>query len=150
MTPSQLLEFIRTQRLAVQATVGAGDAPQAALVGIAVTDTFELVFDTLDTSRKLPNLRHNPRVAFVIGGWLDGEERTVQYEGVADEPRNDELARIKAAYFETWPDGPAREAWPGLVYVRVRPTWIRHSDFNQTPPVIVEFDERQLRAESQQ
>jgi pyridoxine/pyridoxamine 5'-phosphate oxidase len=150
MTPSQLLEFIRTQRLAVQATVGAGDAPQAALVGIAVTDTFELVFDTLDTSRKLPNLRHNPRVAFVIGGWLDGEERTVQYEGVADEPRNDELARIKAAYFETWPDGPARGAWPGLVYVRVRPTWIRYSDFNQTPPTIVEFDERQLRAESQQ
>lgn len=138
---------MRARRLAVQATVGAGAAPQAALVGIAVTDAFELVFDTLDTSRKLPNLRRNPRVAFVIGGWLDGEERTVQYEGVADEPRDDELARIKAAYFETWPDGPSRETWPGIVYVRVRPTWIRYSDFGQTPPTIVEFDERQLRVE---
>ena len=28
----------------------------------------------------------------------------------------------------------------GLIYVRSRPTWIRYSDFNQDPPLIVEFD----------
>jgi len=88
--------------------------------------------------------RRNPQLAFVIGGWVNGDERTVQYEGVADEPRTDELARIKAAYFAMWPDGPSREVWPGIVYVRVRPTWIRYSDFNQDPPVIVEFDQQQL------
>jgi general stress protein 26 len=66
--------------------VSQGDAPQAAVVGFIVTDDFEIFFDTVDTSRKVPNLRRNPRVAFVVGGTMSGDERTVQYEGVADEP----------------------------------------------------------------
>jgi hypothetical protein len=144
MTTTELLEFMRTQRLAVEASIAPGGGTQAALIGIGVTDALELVFDTVDTTRKCVNLRRNPRLAFVIGGWANGDERTVQYEGIADEPRKDELARIKAAYFAMWPDGPSREVWPGIVYVRVRPTWIRYSDFNQDPPVIVEFDQQQL------
>jgi hypothetical protein len=31
-----------------------------------------------------------------------------------------------------------------LIYVRVRPTWIRYSDYNVTPPQIVEFSAEQL------
>jgi hypothetical protein len=53
-------------------------------LGIVVTHAFEVFFDTLDTSRKVANLRTNSNVSFVIGGLLDGEEKTVQYEGVAD------------------------------------------------------------------
>jgi general stress protein 26 len=144
MTTAELLEFMRTQRLAVQASVGAGETAQAALVGIGVSDSLELVFDTLDTTRKVRNLRRVAKVAFVLGGWLDGDERTVQYEGVADEPTGDDLERIKGVYFAAWPDGPARQSWPGLVYIRVRPTWIRYSDFNRDPPMIVEFTDHQL------
>ena len=144
MTTAELLEFMRTQRLAVQASVGAGETAQAALVGIGVSDSLELVFDTLDTTRKVRNLRRVAKVAFVLGGWLIGDERTVQYEGVADEPTGEELERIKTVYFAAWPDGPARQSWPGLVYIRVRPTWIRYSDFNRNPPMIVEFTDHQL------
>lgn len=139
ITIDEVLAFIRTQRLAVQASVGPSDSAQAALVGIAVTDALELVFDTLDTTRKAANLRRAPRLAFVIGGWVDGDERTVQYEGVADEPRGDDLAHAKAAYFAAWPDGPTRESWPGIMYVRVKPTWIRYSDYTRGAPVIAEF-----------
>lgn len=67
MTTSELLEFLRAQRLAVQASVAAGNSVQAALMGIAVTDAFELVFDTIDSSRKCRNLRRVPNVTFVIG-----------------------------------------------------------------------------------
>jgi len=80
----------------------------------------------------------------VIGGWLQGDERTVQYEGVADEPRGRELERIKQAYFDVWPDGRIRQTWPGLIYIRARPTWIRYSDYNHDPPEIVEFDAKAL------
>lgn len=139
MTPAELLGFMRTQRLAVQASAGAQDSVQAALVGIAVTDAFEIVFDALDTTRKISNLRRAPGIALVLGGWQSGDERTVQYEGVADEPTGADLERIKSVYFAAWPDGPSRQSWPGLVYVRVRPTWIRYSDFNSDPPTIVEF-----------
>jgi len=140
VTTSELLQFLRTHRLAVQASVSPERAPQSAVVGIAVTDSFELVFDTLDTTRKMGNLRRNSRIAFVIGGVAEGDERTAQYEGVADAPQGPELERVKAAYYETWPDGRSRVDWPGLVYVRVRPTWIRFSDFNRAPPMVVEFD----------
>lgn len=144
MTTAELLAFMRANRLAVEASVSAASGAQAAVVGIAVTDAFELVFDTLDSTRKVANLRTNPRVAFVIGGTTPGDECTVQYEGVADEPAGPERDRIRAAYFSAWPDGAARANWTGIVYVRVRPTWIRYSDFNRNPPMVVEFDARRL------
>jgi hypothetical protein len=139
-----LLEFMRRPRLAVQASVSAVNAPQAAVVGYAVTDLFEIVFDTLDSSRKGQNLRRNNRIALVIGGLVDGEERTVQYEGIADEPSGEELDRLKQVYYAAWPDGPSRLSWRGLTYVRVKPTWIRYSDFKANPPEIIEFTADQL------
>ena len=63
------------------------------------------------------------------------------YQGVIPGP---ELERLKLAYFAAWPDGPSRAAWPGLTYVRIRPTWIRYSDFNSAPPIIQEFTARDL------
>jgi hypothetical protein len=145
MTTADLFDFMRSQRLAVQASRGAGETVQAALVGIAVTDAFELVFDSLSATRKVRNVRAQPHVAFVLGGWQPGDERTVQYEGVADEPSGPELERIKAVYFDAWPDGRSRASWPGLVYVRVTPAWIRFSDFSSAPPVVHEFSARDLR-----
>ena len=143
---TELLEFMRTQHLAVEASCAPDGVAQAALVGVAVTDALEIVFDTLDTTRKASNLRASPRVAFVLGGWVAGDERTVQFEGIADEPVGAELERIKQAYFAVWTDGPSRASWPGLTYFRVRLTWIRFSNFNRAPPQIVEFTSDQLGA----
>ena len=144
MLPTELLAFIRQHSLAVQASVSGRAAPQAAVVGFVVTDRFELLFDTLDTTRKVQNLRRNPKIAFVIGGLSTGDERTVQYEGIADEPGGAELTQFKEVYFGVFKEGPERQRWPGITYVRVRPTWIRYSDFNQAPPQIVEFTPREL------
>jgi len=135
---------MREHRVAVEASVSVGGHAQAAVVGIAVTDRFEVVFDTLESTRKAGNLRSNPRLALVIGGMNLGDERTVQFEGIADEPSGVELERIKQAYYKAYPDGPSRLHWPGLIYVRVRPTWIRYSDYNKTPPQILEFTADQL------
>ena len=139
-----LIEFLRQHRLAVEASVSPDGAAQAAVVGFAVTDGLELVFDTLASTRKAANLRQNPRLAFVIGGLDAGDERTVQFEGVADEPTGSELERLKEAYYRVYPDGPSRLAWPGLIYVRVTPTWVRFSDYTVDPPAIVELTEAQL------
>jgi hypothetical protein len=65
----------------------------------------------------------------------------VQIEGVADEPRGAELVALKRVYFAAFPDGRTREAWPGITYVRVRPTWIRYGDFRGAEPLVIEsFD----------
>ena len=144
MTPRDLLAFMRTPRVAVQASVSGASAAQAAVVGIAITDNFEVVFDTLGSSRKARNLRSNPAIALVMGGLMPGDERTVQYEGVADEPEGEERDRLTEAYYAVYPDGRDRLSWPGLTYVRVRPQWIRYSDFGPPTPLIVEVTAGQL------
>jgi PPOX class probable F420-dependent enzyme len=121
-----LLAFLRRHRICVQASLSADGAPQAAAVGFAVTDDVEIVFDTVGTTRKMANLRRDPRVAIVVG-WDD--EQTLQLEGIADEPVGDELARLKQVYFGVYPDGVDRQAWKDITYVRVRPTWARYSDY---------------------
>jgi pyridoxine/pyridoxamine 5'-phosphate oxidase len=136
LTEADLYSFIAQSRLAVLSTVAATGAPQSALVGIAVTPKLEIVFDTVKNSRKYPNLIARPGCSFAVG-WAG--EQTVQYEGEATELTGTELKRCQEVYFSAWPDGPARLAWPGIVYFVVRPTWVRYSDFDQNPPLIQEF-----------
>src|SRR5207302_2159609 len=99
ITRIALLEFLRSCRYAVQSSLHPSGAPQSAVVGIAVSDTFEIVFDTLATSRKGQNLRRRTEIAFVIGSLEGKDERTVQFEGRADEPTGAERARLTELYF---------------------------------------------------
>lgn len=138
MDSAALLTFLRAYRWVIEATSSLAHAPQAAIIGIAVTKQLELVFDTLASSRKAANLRANPRIALVIGGWNEGDPRTVQYEGLADFPQGAELEQLKQVYFAAFPDGPTRLSWPGITYVRVKPRWVRYSDFTVEPPAISE------------
>ena len=145
MTRTELLDFMRTHTNAVQASVSPTDTAQAAVIGIAVTDSFEIVFDSVDTTRKVKNLLLNPSVAFVIGGWTPGDERTVQYEGVVDKPEGAELERLKDIYYAKFPTGRLRLSWPGIIYLRAKPTWIRYRDFNKVPATILELDAEQIK-----
>lgn len=133
MNRTDLIAFLRAQKWAVEASVSEAGAPQAAVIGVAVSDELELVFDTVTDTRKARNLRANPQVALVIG-WDDG--KTAQIQGTADEPTGDDLARLKKVYFAKFPDGIDREAWPDIAYFRVRPTWVRFSDFTTDPPTV--------------
>jgi len=147
----ELLEFMRANPLVTLATVSPGGAPSAAMLAVAVSDRFELMFDTLGTSRKFRNLQKNPRIAVVFGaaGAYRGgghDERTVQFEGMADIPRGEELELVRERiYFKQFPDGRARLKWPHIEYVRVRPVWMRYSDYNVNPPEIAELSGDGLR-----
>jgi uncharacterized protein YhbP (UPF0306 family) len=139
-TKAGILEFMRSQSIGVETSVSSSGAPQAAAVGFVVTEHFEVFFDTVDSTRKAANLRKNAQIAFVIGGFSESDERTVQFQGIVDEPSGAELERLKELYFARFPDGRERLKWPGLVYFRARPTWLRFSDFTKAPPEITEFD----------
>ena len=145
MDQSDLVAFLRQYPLAVQASAAVGGGVQAAVVGIAVSDELEVVFDTVESSRKVANLRRDPRIALVIAGTIIGDERTVQYEGLADEPTGDDLARLQELYFAVFPDGRERAGRPGITYLRARPSWIRYIDFGADPPTSVEFGPDELR-----
>mgnify|MGYP001005845789 CR=1 FL=1 len=136
MTRSDVYSYLSKYKLGVVSTVNASGMPESALVGVAATPELELVFDTVKSTRKYPNLIADPRCSFVIG-WSG--EQTVQYEGRAHELAAPELARYQEIYFRAFPDGPSRLSWTGIVYFVVRPLWIRYSDFARTPPLIEEF-----------
>ncbi len=128
MSNEELRRFIASKKYAVLSSLSPDNIPQSALVGIAVTAKLEVVFDTLNTSRKYRNLLRSPQAALVIG-WDD--EITLQYEGIARAPGASELKHYQEAYFAKWPEGRAHLKWPGIVYFVVEPKWIRYSDFNE-------------------
>jgi len=133
---TDLYSFMTRFRYGVVSSVAVDGSPQSALVGIAVTPQLEIVFDTLNTSRKYRNLVARSSCSFVVG-WSG--EQTVQFEGVASLPVDEELRRYQEVYFGVWLDGPARMTWSGIAYFVVRPTWIRYSDFDQNPPLVEEM-----------
>jgi pyridoxine/pyridoxamine 5'-phosphate oxidase len=136
MTLEEVFDIARRKRFLVVSTVNESGAPEAALMGFAVTEENEIVFDTLASSRKAVNLARNAAVALVIG-WDD--QISLQIEGEARRPVGDDLASAKSAYFREWPDGRARETWPDIAYLVVKPKWMRFSNYAAGPPVVEEF-----------
>jgi pyridoxamine 5'-phosphate oxidase-like protein len=140
MTKAALVDFLRLHRYGVEASHADNGPPEAALVGFVVNERLELFFDSFDSTRKVANLRRDPRIAFVIGGYALGDERTVQYEGEVDVPMGAELERFKSDYFAVHPDGLRRSRLSGITYFRVRPRWIRYTNFNMAPAQVVVFE----------
>ena len=128
MTKEFLFEFIRQHKLAVVSTISPGNFSQSALVGIAVTENLEIIFDTVKNSRKYKNISVNRTVSVVIG-WEN--ETTVQYEGEATELAGENADHFREIYFSAFPDGRERfEKWEGLVHFKISPKWIRYSNFD--------------------
>jgi hypothetical protein len=136
MNKADLFKFMAGHKLGVLGSISLDGSPQSALVGIAVTEELEIIFDTVASSRKYGNLLANPAASFVVG-WSG--ETTVQFEGEAFHPLGAELARYQQVYFAAWPECRDHLSWPGIAYFVVRPKWIRYSDYDQRPPLIEEF-----------
>ena len=131
-----IVHFLDSCNLGVVSTIGPEGGPQSALVGIAVTPQLEIVFDTVERSRKFTNLARDPRVS-LVAGWQG--EVTVQMEGSARRISSTDLGPYHEIYFRKFPDGPTRLQWHGISYFVITPRWIRYSDYNQNPPEILEF-----------
>jgi len=120
-----LVEFVRAHRDGVLSTLGPDGAPQSAYLALTATDDGELVLDARAVSRKVANLRADPRVAVVVGG---NDGATLQCEGVADVPSGTDREACAAAYAEAFPQFAGSLADPAIVVVRIRLTWARFGD----------------------
>ncbi|MFE5337769.1 pyridoxamine 5'-phosphate oxidase family protein [Isoptericola sp. NPDC056573] len=129
----RLVGHVRAVGDGVVSTVGPDGAPQAAYLTLAVTARGELVFDARVGSRKVANLRRDPRVAVVVGG---PGGTTLQVQGVADVPSGDDAARCADAYRAAFPRFAASLDDPGIVVVRVVARWARWGDYRSSPPVV--------------
>lgn len=134
MNIAEMIAYVREQRDGVVATNGPGGVPEAAYLTFAATDDGEIVFDARPESRKVANLREDPRVAVVVGG-PDG--RTLQADGEADFPDGADLRRCAAAYAEAFPTS-ADALSRGMVFIRIRLRWARFRDYRAAPPLDTE------------
>lgn len=125
MDQSGLLEFIQKHKFGVVSSVTPESRPESAVVGFAASPEFEIIFDTVKSSRKYGNLIANPAAALAL--WTG--EATVQYEGSVFEPEGAERERYREIYFGPFPDGRERLSWPGITHLVIRPAWIRYSNF---------------------
>ena len=133
MTKGFFYDFMRQHRLAVLSYVSGDGKPMSAVVGIAVSEDLELVFDAVKSSRKYRAIIANANVSLVIG-W--DNDTTVQYEGIVT-LLSEKDDRYRQLYYSVYPDGRERlKTWPGLVQFKISPEWIRYSNFNE--PIVVE------------
>ncbi|MDR7110374.1 general stress protein 26 [Microbacterium trichothecenolyticum] len=127
------VDFVRAEAQGVVATVSPSGAPEAALVGIAALDDGTLVFDTLALSRKAENLRHDHRIAVVIG--TDGAV-SVQIDGFGTIVHGTLREEYGGAYNEQFPGSRALD--PEFAVIVVRPAWVRVYDASTSPANVTE------------
>jgi hypothetical protein len=132
----QILEFAKRHGVCVLSTA-INNKSESALVDFGITEEFEIVFNTYKSSRKYKNLMRNPNVSIVIGF---GELlQTLQYEGIAyelegsDEGRIMSIFRDNLGFFRRW-------KIKDMIYFKVKPNWIRFSDFTEYPPKTMELN----------
>ena len=126
MGENELIDYVRANGDAVVSTLGPDGEPQAAYLSITATDAGELVFDAKADSRKVANLRRDPRVAVVVGG-ADGT--TLQVQGIADFPAGADLARCAGAYETAFPQFADSLRSADVVVIRVVVEWSRYGDY---------------------
>lgn len=120
------IAYIQETNCGVISTADKEHGPEAAFINLAVAPDFGIVFETLITSRKYRNLQTDPRAALVIGGH---GRTTLQIEGLVDEPADVVRDDLVTLYYDACPQNTSHRNWPGLTYLRLRPRWIRYSDY---------------------
>lgn len=125
---SGFVEFVRAAELAVLATASPAGKPEAALLGVAVTESGELVVDIARSARKLANIERNNQVAVVIG-WAD--DVSIQVEGHIRLVAGEERRGYEQVYLARFPG--SRVADPGFAVAVITPQWVRSYDAGSDP-----------------
>ena len=134
----KILDFIKRHHIGVLSTVNQKHLPQAAVVGFAENEKFEIFFGTFTDSRKFQNLVYNAHVAMVIG-WEEG--KTVQLEGLAQEiTHKDEIENITKIQLAKIPSAAKYVKLSHEPFFKIQPSWIRYSDLSVDPWHICEIN----------
>ena len=132
----KILEFAQKHNLCVVST-STSSQPESALADFVITNSLEIIFNTSAASQKYRNIKANPKVSVIIG--FGDDLMTLQYQGLAEELEAGDEGKVlsehkdNVGFFRRWKIGNMR-------YFKIRPTWLRLSDFSQYPPVETEVN----------
>jgi general stress protein 26 len=137
---SNIIEFIKKERVGVLSVVLADGTPHSATVHFSESiEPLKFFIQTTNSTTKVkPFLSGEPgKAAFVIG-FSEKDWLTLQMRGsvriVSDKNELEEVCRIH------YKKQPAAEEYKGpqTVFLEFTPTWYRFTDFNTDPETIIE------------
>jgi pyridoxine/pyridoxamine 5'-phosphate oxidase len=131
---SEFVEFARAAELAVLATASPAGKPEAALLGVAVTESGDLVVDIHRSARKLTNITRNNQVAVVIG-WAD--DVSIQVEGHIRLVTGDERRGYEKVYLARFPGSRVSDS--AFEVAVITPEWVRRYDAGSDPARIAHW-----------
>ncbi len=128
--------FLGKQKLGIIATLHENGAPEAAAIQVTLADDGNIVFDCFPESRKFKNIYTDKRIALVVG-WEDNI--TVQIEGdVVPITDVNEKKKLEGIHVANCPL-EAEFLKYGAQLFKIKPRWVRYSDFRNNPSVIFEL-----------
>lgn len=135
-TEAKIFEALKNinTNIGVISTISKDNMPESATIFYVLEETLELYFITRSKTRKYQNIKSNPNVAFVIS--TINPPKTIQMSGIASEvdyedgdiKRFEELAKKASEEFTMPPISQMVESG-GMVFMKIRPTWIRFGNF---------------------
>ncbi|HWU24742.1 MAG TPA: pyridoxamine 5'-phosphate oxidase family protein [Candidatus Paceibacterota bacterium] len=133
-TRDEALSFLVNHDVGVLATASNDGQPSSRMVYYTCDDSFNVYFITLKNTRKVAQIKINPKVAFVVSE--TGTPHTIQIEGEAQDmsatATNDALVTdfIKRLASHKQFGIPLTHLDASeLVFYKISPTWIRWGDF---------------------
>jgi general stress protein 26 len=128
------VEFLMSQKVGVLSTTS-NNQPQSSYIYYIADEDLSIYFATVVNSRKHDNLQVDDKVAFTVG--TIKPPVTVQIEGIAEVVVDkDTIKAVTANYYDVAVENAhypvpitKLDVRNGLVVYRIKPTWLRYSDF---------------------
>lgn len=132
----EVLAFLKAHSLATLATISAEGYARARLIYYASDDAFNVYFLSLANTRKVSDIRANPKAAMVISD--SDKQHTLEIEGVFEEMTDTAtfgpiITQLSKNLFpDDGPEAPLTHMDKSVpVFFKLIPSWIRWSNFTQ-------------------
>ena len=134
--PLELLKE-RPIKLCVLATSSKDAQPWCSVMGYAIGEDGTIILSTLQSTKKWKNLEENNKVALLIGWDLEGP--SIHCEGKAQLVTEGELHKKTEELFFTQNPYAAKFKTTNTMFVIIKPTFMRLTDYGTKPPTVKEY-----------
>ena len=134
-----ILDFLKKNELCVLATASKTGKPEAAVMVYLIKDDFSILVSTETWTRKYENIAKNSQVSIVVGGFKN--DPTVQIDGLIEELAGEREDQAKKSIFSIHPEWKSYFQSPKSRFFKIRPLWLRYSDFSLQPPEIIQIED---------
>jgi len=127
----------RKEKLCVLATSNRDGKPEASVVGYAVMEDLTMLHSTTPQTRKVENLKENPKASLVIGWGF--HELSIQMDGIVDIIATGDDYRKADEFFFTQNPLAVKFRSANTLFLKFRPLWVRYIDLTSITPKTEEF-----------